>query len=683
MEQLMTAIEMTAIDLHDSVDVVELAWIPMPDGRRLAARLFLPKKRTQPIPAILEYIPYRRRDGTRLSDDEMHIWFAAHGYAGARVDIAGMGDSEGLVQDEYAKREQDDALAVIEWLGTQTWSSGNVGMIGISWGGFNGLQIAARRPPRLKAIVSMCSTDDRYACDAHYLGGCLLNDNFSWGGAFFNYAALPPDPAMVGEDRWRDMWRERIENHVNFPARWLHHQRRDAYWKHGSICENWDAITCPVFAVGGWLDGYTQTVFRLIENLKSPCKALIGPWGHKEPQRGVPGPAIGFLQECLRWWDQYLKGEDRGIERDPDLRLFLQDYEPPQPHCLERRGLWISLSRSALQKLKLRQFHGKGRTLVPRKPQSVAHQAAICSPQTTGLKAQEWCPYGQGRIAAESAADQREDDGLALCLDSEPLEQQLNIVGGARVQLRIAAHQPQAMVAVRLCNVAEDGTSALISYGLLNLSHRDSHEQPSALEPGKFYDVVVKLKPIAQVVPKGHRLRLAISSAYWPLVWPSPDRVTLLVDTGTLCIDLPVIPKPGGTGRVVFEKPEYAQPGAISRIAPPRETRKISQDIESQTTLFEIESDDGRYVIEESATEVASKRIKIYEIQRNSPTTARTHIACHQEYRRGSWNPRVDTEVTVTSDRTHFHVTGTVRAFDGDKIFASRDFAETIPRDHL
>jgi putative CocE/NonD family hydrolase len=289
---------MLIMDLLDQVELIELAWVPMPDGRKLAARLFLPRQRSRPVPAILEYIPYRRRDGTRLQDEQMHIWFAAHGHAGVRVDIAGMGDSEGIVEDEYAQREQDDALAVIEWLGSQAWCSGSVGMIGISWGGFNALQVAARRPARLKAVITMCSSDDRYGCDAHYLGGCLLNDNFAWGGAFFNYAVLPPDPAMVGEERWRKMWKERIDRHVNFPALWLRHQRRDEYWKHGSICEDWAAINCAVFAVGGWLDGYTQTVFRLVENLKSPCKGLIGPWGHKEPYRGVPGRRWVFCKNA-------------------------------------------------------------------------------------------------------------------------------------------------------------------------------------------------------------------------------------------------------------------------------------------------------------------------------------------------------------------------------------------------
>ncbi len=672
-----------ATSLHALVELVELAWIPMPDGRRLAARLFLPKKREKPVPVVLEYIPYRRRDGTRTGDDEMHIWFAAHGIAAARIDIAGMGDSEGLVEDEYVKREQDDGLAVIEWLGTQSWCNGNVGMIGISWGGFSGLQIAARRPPRLKAVVTMCSTDDRYACDAHYLGGCLINDNFSWGGAFFNYAVLPPDPLMVGEDRWRDMWRTRIDNHVNFPAIWLRHQRRDEFWKHGSVCEDFGAIECPVFAVGGWLDGYTPAVFRLVENLKAPCKGLIGPWGHKEPQRGVPGPAIGFLQECLRWWEHYLKGEDRGVDRDPAMRLWVQDYAAPQPHFDERPGHWRGFKTWPQKKTDILRLHPDSTALRSRRSSGKNPVLTVSSPLTVGLKAQEWCPYGQGRLAAESATDQREDDGGSLCFDGTPLASAITIMGEVRVHLRVSANRPQAMVAIRLCDVAPDGTSALVSFGLLNLSHRDSHELPSALKPGKFYDVHLDLKPIAQVIPKGHHLRIAVSNSYWPMAWPSPERTTLRIDPAHSRIDLPLVGKAAGSKNVTFAPPEYAEPGPVTVISPPRHTREITQDVESQRTVFHIKGDDGRYVIDEIGTEIASHRAKIYEIGRHDPLSVRTRVECHHEYHREDWHARIETEIEVTCDQTHFHITGQVRTFDNDKPFAHRDFSEKIPRDHM
>src|SRR5262249_8582125 len=257
-------------DVSDRVRNIELAWIPMSDGRRLAARLWLPADAERnPVPAILEYIPYRRRDGTRPRDEESHAWVAAQGYACARVDIAGSGDSDGRLLDEYLKQEQDDALEIIAWLAAQPWCDGAVGMIGISWGGFNGLQVAARRPPALRAVISIASTVDRYADDVHFMGGCLFADNMDWGAAFFTYAALPPDPLMVGE-AWRRQWLARLEALRPFPPLWLAHQRRDDFWRHGSIVEDYAAIGCPVLAVSGWADGYTAAVFRLVENLAVP-----------------------------------------------------------------------------------------------------------------------------------------------------------------------------------------------------------------------------------------------------------------------------------------------------------------------------------------------------------------------------------------------------------------------------
>jgi uncharacterized protein len=167
-----------------------------------------------------------------------------------------------LLFDEYAKQEQDDGVEVIAWLAAQPWCNGAVGMMGISWGGFNGLQIAARRPPALKAIVTICSSDDRYADDAHYMGGTFLTTaGLEWAFFFFSLMCLPPDPALVG-DSWRAMWLERLQNIPLFQENWLQHQRRDAYWKHGSVCEDYAAIQCPVYAVGGWTDGYKNAIPR-------------------------------------------------------------------------------------------------------------------------------------------------------------------------------------------------------------------------------------------------------------------------------------------------------------------------------------------------------------------------------------------------------------------------------------
>ena len=312
------------------------------DGTKLAARIWLPvDAETHPVPAILEYLPYRKRDGTAPRDAETHPFFAGHGYASVRVDIRGTGESDGVLLDEYLKLEQDDCLEVLEWLEAQPWCTGACGMIGISWGGFNGLQVAARRPKQLKAVISLCSTDDRYADDVHYMGGCLLVDNFAWGSTMFTLQSYAPDPALVGE-RWREMWRERLENHPLLVDNWLQHQRRDAYWKHGSVIENYGDITAAVYAVGGWADGYSNAVPRLLAGLNCPKKGLVGPWAHRYPHRVHPGPAIGFLRECLRWWDQWLKGEETGIMAEPAYRVWMEEWAPPASYRAEQPGRWVA-----------------------------------------------------------------------------------------------------------------------------------------------------------------------------------------------------------------------------------------------------------------------------------------------------------------------------------------------------
>ena len=272
---------------------IEHCWIPLADGCRLAARLWLPADaERRPVPAILEYLPYGKREGTRERDEPMHRYFAGHGFAAVRVDLRGTGDSDGLLSDEYLEQELRDGVEVIEWIASRPWCNGAVGMIGKSWGGFNALQIAALRPPALRGVISVCASDDRYADDAHYKGGCLLVENFRWGAALFSLIAHPPDPLIVGPG-WRERWIERLEHAVPFAARWLRHPLRDAYWRHGSVGEAPARIACPVYAVGGWADGYTNAVPRLVAALPDRCQGLVGPWGHLYPHEGRPGPAIG------------------------------------------------------------------------------------------------------------------------------------------------------------------------------------------------------------------------------------------------------------------------------------------------------------------------------------------------------------------------------------------------------
>ena len=405
---------------------------------------------TQPVPGILEYIPYRKRDSTAYRDSLMHPYFAGHGYACVRVDLRGSGDSEGVLTDEYLAQEQQDGLEVLGWIAEQSWCSGSVGMMGISWGGFNALQVAAHRPPALKAIITVCSTDDRYADDIHHMGGCLLGDNLSWASTMFAYNSCPPDPLLVGE-RWKELWLERLKGSGLWLDTWLRHQRRDDYWKHGSICEDFSAVTCPVFAVSGWTDGYSNAVFRLLANLKGPRKGLIGPWGHKYPHLGVPGPAIGFLQESLRWWDRWLKGIETGIMEEPMLRVWMQESVSPTTYYDERPGRWIGEPSWPSSSISHHQYSLVRGSLVDSDEAIPERPLTIQSPLSVGLFAGKWCSYAAG---PDLAHDQREEDGGALVFDSAPLKEPLEILGAPVVELDLQANKPIAMVAVRLSDVA-------------------------------------------------------------------------------------------------------------------------------------------------------------------------------------------------------------------------------------
>jgi hypothetical protein len=669
-------------DVQDIVRQVELQWIPMPDGRRLAARLWIPvEAEKNPVPAILEYIPYRRRDGTRVRDDERHAWFAAQGYVSARVDIGGSGDSDGLLRDEYLKQEQDDACEIIAWLAKQPWCSGAVGMIGISWGGFNGLQVAFRQPPALKAVITLCSTVDRYNDDVHYMGGCLLNDNLDWGGAFFSVAGVPPDPAMVGAD-WKERWLKRLEVLQPFPALWLEHQRRDAFWLHGSVITDYSKLKCAVLAVGGWADGYTAAIFRLVENMKDgPVKGIAGPWGHLYPHRGIPGPAIGFLQECTRWWDRWLKGKPTGVENDPALRLWVQDYVPPQSHYDQRPGRWIAVDGWPSKAIKIERWalNADGLAATPGTPTALH----IRSPQTTGLAGGEWCPYGLGKVAPEMPLDQLLDDAGSLVFDSGPLGESTYLVGDPVAHLDVSVDKPQALVAVRVSDVAPDGNVTRVTYGLLNLAQRDSQATPSPLTPGQRYEVRVRLNEIGHHFARGHRVRVSISTCYWPMVWPSPESATLTLHAGDSRIDLPILPASAMKVVEPFEPVAHATPTKVTVVKPGVDERGLHHDLVNNRHSLRIFRDDGRYRIDAIGTEIGYSKLKEISIIGDDPLSMREVVATSHGFHRDDWSARLDTRIVMTCDRDNFILHSDVDAWSGDERIFSRSYRHKIRRDNM
>ncbi|OUE18925.1 Cocaine esterase [Clavibacter michiganensis] len=660
-------------------------WIPMPDGARLHARIWAPAT-AAPVPALLEYLPYRLDDWTAPRDSERHPWYAAHGYASIRVDIRGTGSSDGLFVDEYSMQELDDGVAVIEWIAAQDWCTGAVGIFGISWGGFNGLQLAARAPSALKAVVTVCSTDDRYDDDVHYMGGAVLGiDMAAWGATMFAFNSRPPRPEVVG-DGWVERWRERLDANRPMTPTWLAHQERDDYWRHGSVCEDHSAITAPVLAVGGWADPYRDAVLRLVENLSAPVKGIVGPWSHQYPDRGLaPGPSIGFLQETLRWWDRWLKGVDTGVEADPALRAFLSDSEPPATSYPERTGRWVAAaswpppaSVSASPVLPLDVFHG---------PATPGDPVVIRSPQHTGLDAGRFFPFGN---ATDLPPDQRAEDGLSVSFDLL-LDEPLDVLGNVLVDLAITSDLPDANVVVRLCDVAPDGASTLVTRGALNLNKRIDRARIDPMVPGEEAVVRVPLVSTGHSFPAGHRLRIAVSSAYWPWIWPHAREATLAVAPSRSAVTLPVWTRAEDDG-VRFAEAVQATPIVIRPVpadpdAPVLPERSVSHDVATGEWTLDVDPGYGGSRVYPDGLVFTESSRETYRITEGDPTSAVAESRWAIGLEKPGWRARLETTSRVTADADAFRVVNTLKAWarDGgpdapEVLVADRVFDDLVPR---
>jgi uncharacterized protein len=651
--------------------------IVMPDGCRLSARVWMPEDaELHPVPAILEHLPYRKRDGTTARDSLTHPYFAGHGYASIRVDMRGNGDSEGIMEDEYTEQELQDACEVIAWAAAQPWCSGMVGMMGISWGGFNALQVAAKQPEALKAIITLCSTDDRYADDIHYKGGLLLNENMGWGATMLSYSSRPPDPALAGDNKWRDMWFDRLEHEPFLPALWLKHQRRNIYWKRGSVCEDFSAIKAATLAVGGWGDAYKNAVARIVDGVQAPAKGIIGPWIHKYPHFAVPSPAIGFLQEALRWWDRWLKDIDTGVDGEPAMRVYVMDSVPPKEWYEERPGRWIGTEGWTSPDISTRRLHlGEGGVLL--KDRTTLPPTRIASPQDCGMAGGEYCAIWLG---PELPGDQRIDDEKSVCFDSEPLAEPLDIVGTPTIRLKLVPDRSRAMLAVRLCDVQPDGASTRVTYGVLNLCHRNSHEFPQHVTPGELLEITVKLDDIAYRVAPGNRLRLAISSTYWPLVWPSPEPVTLTLHEGA--IDLPVRAR-HVSDDVSFPEPEAATPWQVEILRQSSNSRKVDRNPATGSVTLGIVDDFGEVRDRDHGLVNGSVAREVWTIDPANPLSAEGETHWTQTLSRNEWSVRTETFTKMRSDARNFLLTGRIIAYEGDMLVFERNFEEIIARDHI
>ena len=661
-------------------DVIENEWITMSDGCRLSARVWHPKT-DKPVPPIFETQPYRKRDGMRGRDEPMYGFFAGMGYNVVRVDMRGAGESDQCFYDEYLKQEQDDAVECIEWIAEQPWCDGNVGMMGKSWSGFNSLQVAARQPKGLRAIICVGFVDDRYTQDIHYKGGCLLNDNFWWGNIMLAYMCRAID-SEIKPDTWKEESVKRLEEMPLWPANWMEHQTRDDYWKHGSVSVNYDDIKVPVFALDGWADSYTNSVLTLMEGLSVPRKALIGPWAHVFAHDGMPQPAIDFLGEATKWWDKWLKGVDNDTLDCPMVQVWLEDsMEPETVHPLSD-GRWVALdgwpSKDVAMKT-LSMTYGHLQDEANTKKEIVD----LCTLPNHGLLANEWMGAG---VLGESPADMRVDDGMAMVFDSDILEEEVEILGYPEFEVEFTCDKPNAFMYAQLSDIHPDGASTRVSYGLMNLTHLEGHDKVVYLEEGKTYKAKVQLDVCGHNFPKGHRIRLSIANSFWPMIWPSPELATLKLDLSTAKFALPMFSGKDAEGPNMEARCAPLTP--MTTLSPGRVDRTIEYDLltDSWTSITNGVGGvfgEGIYRFDDIGTVVEHNLKRELTMSNKDPLSAKYTITQKMKNGRDGWLTDCDIVVTQTADKDNFYITGHMDASINDEHVFHRDYDYKVKRNGI
>ena len=663
---------------QDGVRFIKNVTIPMSDGVRIAMDMHVPDAEDweqTPRPLILEYIPYRKDDSAPYSG--YHNTFAQHGFIGARIDCRGTGSSEGVTTDEYTVREQQDGGEAIEWIAQQPWSTGKIAMFGASYGGFTAVQIAARQPAHLTTIVPVYFTDDRYTDDCHYRGGCsrCYYDIGAYGASMIGMNAMPPYPEYSG-DGWADIWEEHLTGNVPYLLTWLANQTDGDYWRHGSIRDRYDRIACPVFMIGGWRDGYPNPPLRTFEHLTVPKKVLIGPWNHTRPDTALPGPRIDYLSEVIRWCDCWLKGEENGVMDDPPVCIYMQTCDDPLADRLETSGYWRTEESFPVPDSSERRLYlSEEGCLDAHAPAYETAEDAYDYHPTVGACGGLW----SGGVPFGLPTDQRPDEIHALTYTTESLDIPLEILGRPRALLHISSTAPVMAFVARLCDVAPDGASALVCSGLLNATRRDSLTDPAPLEPDQVYGLDIELDCTGWRFEPGHRIRLSISSADFPNLWPTPYPGRNQVHRGSAHpsrLVLPVVPTKAEANEVTFNPSEAdVQPYRLSPDEPPWE---IVHDILGNRTGLKMHTRGTEFTNE--TTEVTNeRRLELWASTRNPADVS----AIGQHARRIARNDgvtTVDSIYTIRSTKTAFHATIDLNITVNGLLHHQKRWVQTFPR---
>jgi len=703
----MTSVDATldrpASEPRHKVATVRDARIPARDGVELSANLWLPQPgpdTPDQFPAVLEMIPYGKDNWRRNADIARGTYLARRGYALCRVDVRGTGSSGGVALDEYTEAETLDGYDAVEWLAAQSWCDGAVGMWGISYGAFTAIQVAALRPPHLRAIVPVQGTDDRYLTDVHYIGGCVTASELSqYAISQIGMNAMPPDPAFRG-GAWREEWLARLEATPPWLIEWLRQQHDGPYWRQGSLAPDHDAIEAAILNVGGWMDSYVDAALRMQAACTAPSRTIVGNWVHGLPASATPGPNLDELHELVRFFDRWLKRIQNGADAEPPIVWFEREYAEPEPFPETLPGRWRAATAYPHPAIAARAWRftagpmplvgaliGADDDAGASADDTPAHEIPAGVDRyrhrpTVGTQAA--LSWGAGGPPNGLARDLRPDEALGPTYTSDPLDASVEILGVPEIVLYLSASAPVATAVVRLCDVAPDGTSAQVTAGILNLTHRHSHERPEPLVPGRVEEVRVTLRPAGYRFLRGHRVRVSVASSAWPVIWPSPFETDFELHHGPATpsrLVLPVIPPAGGPGDTTVPAFKTTPPDAPvvggDGVAD-EPVWRITTDVLAGSVTVSVH-DGGEDVLEDGRRLYAAETLTMTAYD-SDPARASLDADVIYRWHDHAFETEIRARSTQTSDAGAFHLTVDLEVDLDGELFFRREWRESIER---
>jgi len=645
------------------VKVLKNVLIPMQDGITLAADAYTPEAEGT-FPAIIGYYsPYRKdallQPGCWLYD--RGIYFAQRGYHVYFVDVRGTGGSEGHTSRPYSEQEQQDGYEVVEWLARQPWCNGNVGMMGMSYGFYSTVLVAATTPPHLKAIIPYSGGVDWYDAGWGYEGGNLGGFHFCgfWCALMLAMNSTPPlyrDP----DGRWMKVWEEHLRDNVPYLFDWMENDVDGPYYHVASVCKRYERIKAAAMVINGWHDFYPTDPIEFYLNIKAPKRLVAGPWTHGSPDRARPGPTIDIFHEQLRWMDHWLKGIDTGVLNGPPIALYVGEHTPideMRTSTAVQRGKWRGEEEFPPKGTAWSPLYLGGSGVLEAAAPSYEHdQDATRYDPTAGMT------NDPVYIRSDLGIDQRGEDPRALVYATLPLESDVEVTGQPRVVLHVSSSTDIASFAVRLCDEAPDGTAQLVTRRALNATHRESHSEPTPLQAGTVYEIRIDMDATSYLFRKGHRLRLYVACADFPYLWPTPKAAMNTIHRGSVYpsrIELPVVPA-RETPPVSFAPSEFDQ-GERKAVAP---NWRVARDTKSVSVEW------GG----------AGHRVTMTAMDADSPAEMVLDAVAKTSF----VTPRgtIDTEgrICIRSDAESFHARLHVDIIYGGEPYFHRDWERVYPR---